>query len=194
MKLSSRIAVAVGIAAALSILTLSPSHAADVGSSTSSGAQDERRFSISDSDGKTRTITSTFTDRPAPLDQLRATIELHPGETLIVASDGKTVLGIDRDRNVFLTLSAPELKSGPDTPVDAKFVVDGNSVTLAPVNPIRATRAACPQAFWGNMLFSVGATAMVCGPVTVVSGPGGLICGVGVTAASAGIDWDHACR
>ncbi len=197
---SQLFALTAGLVTVCGALLASPAHAA-----TASGVAPEfppshaastNDISVTGSDGRIRTITSAPSSQPVALEELYATVTLHDGDALEVASDGKSVVGVNREGKPFLTLSGPELKKRVDVSVDAKFVVDGNTVRLEPVTPVRSARAhACPESFWGNFLVAGVGGVVVCGSVGVATGGiGGAVCGLGVHAATSGINWDSACR
>ena len=151
MKIPTTIALTAGVATVLGAFFASQAHATNASSSATISSASHRalasQFSVTDGDGRTRVITSTLSNDPIPLDQLHATVKPQRGDVLAVDSGGKLVTGVSGDGIPFLTKSTPKLKRGPHSPVDAKFVFEGDVVRLEPVNPIRSPRThGCPEA------------------------------------------------
>lgn len=76
--------------------------------------------------------------------------------------------------------------------VDAKFIVEGDTLIVTPLVEAPAPRAACASSFWGNLIFNVGMTG-VCSALTIGTVVGGVVCTAALIGANTAINWDSQC-
>lgn len=146
-------------------------------------------------DGATRTLQLNWDQPTTELRALNSSAHLQPGDTLTLSPDAKRVIAQDSQDRVIFTISSPELRSSRYSSVEARFTIEGDMIALTTVDPVRQTRAACPQSWWGNFLAAGVGGGIVCGALgAATGGVAGVACGIGVHAAASAVDWDSACK
>lgn len=122
---------------------------------------------------------------------LTATITKAPTDRAVVSADGRTFSLVAANGTVLLSSADPTIGVGARL-VEAKFIVEGDTLIVTPLTPTLAPRAACASSFWGNLIFNVGMTG-VCSALTIGTVVGGVVCTAALIGANTAINWDSQC-
>ena len=175
-------ASAAGLSVVLAVSVAAPAHAAE--------AVVERNEAVVAADSIVRSVVPDARNTTEH-QGLSATITKAPTDRAVVSTDGRTFSLVDENGSVLLSSADPTIGVGARL-VEAKFIVEGDTLIVTPLTPTLAPRAACASSFWGNLIFNVGMTG-VCSALTIGTVVGGVVCTAALIGANTAINWDSQC-
>lgn len=187
ISLRKRLALVASVLLTLSIIlavsVAGPANATEPG-------LDRNEAMVSAADSAVRSVVPDATNTTA-YQGLTATITKAPTDRAVVSADGRTFSLVAASGTVLMSSADPRIGVGTRV-VDAKFIVEGDTLIVTPLVEAPAPRAACASSFWGNLIFNVGMTG-VCSALTIGTVVGGVVCTAALIGANTAINWDSQC-